>query len=748
MWVLLSALPSMLSAQPVSSEASFTPTRPRIGLVLSGGGARGAAHVGVLKVLEELNIPIDAIAGTSMGAVVGGLYAAGMSAGEIETAFASLDWEDAFRDRPQRLNLNFRRKREDRDFLVRLPLGLKDGRFQLPPGLIQGQKLTQILRRLTQPVSHIQQFDDLPIRFRAVATDLETGAAAILSEGDLASALRASLSAPGIFAPVEREGRVLVDGGIAANLPVSIARAMQVDTLIVVDVGFPLAGREVLDSVANVSNQMLAIMIRRQAQVERQSLGERDILLEPPLKNYSSFDFSRLRRAMTIGEQAARDANMRLAMLSVNPDEYQRFQARRSAAAVPQTKTIAFVRSDAASAKHAQLIALQFGDFAGQVFDANRLEKRMNEYYGQGLLESLDYRWETADVGAASASNAARATGLEGLTFSARSNRWGPNYVRFGLRLQDDFSGNSTFDAATRITLTELNANGAEWVWDGQVGGNPRLGTEIYLPFSPRQRWFVSGNGLFQIRNLPQIEAEQQVGELRVRSTRFGLDMGRALSHSGELRAGLVREIGSTRVRLGDTTAPDQDFRTREYFLRYSLDRLDNVAFPRHGSSLHMEWQGQLEDDVTDRYSDAVAFDWRMARSWGRNTALLWASAGSQLDAENATERSYYPLGGFLNLSGVPADALTGPHYAIARAIYFRQVGNGGEGFLNVPLYAGMSFELGNTWERRNDISVGSARKDVSLFFGLDTFLGPAYFAAGYDSRGRSAFYLSLGRGF
>jgi NTE family protein len=238
--LLMASAAAPAEAPAAAPQAAATPPavagRPRIGLVLSGGGARGVAHVGVLKVLEELRIPIDAIAGTSMGAVVGGLYASGMSAAQIERELAGVDWQDAFRDRPARNGLNFRRKREDRDFLVQLPLGFRDGRFHLPTGLIQGQKLNQLLRGLTQPVAQVRQFDRLPTPFRAVATDLETGNQVVLGDGDLVTALRASLSAPGIFAPVERDGRLLVDGGVANNVPIDVARAMGVDRLIVVDV--------------------------------------------------------------------------------------------------------------------------------------------------------------------------------------------------------------------------------------------------------------------------------------------------------------------------------------------------------------------------------------------------------------------------------------------------------------------------------------------------------------------------------
>src|SRR5687767_14767070 len=310
------------SSSSQEAHPSGETPRPRIGLVLSGGGARGAAHIGVLEVLEENRVPVDAIAGTSMGAVVGGLYASGLSAAEIERVMTSVDWQDAFRDRPARKDLNFRRKLEDQNFLVKFPLGLKSRKFRLPRGLVQGQKLTQILRSLTLPVSQIQDFDELAIPFRAIATDIVTGERVVLDHGDLTTAMRASLSAPGVFAPVESEGRMLVDGGLSSNLPIDVAREMGVDVLIVVDCGFPLLERNKLDSVATVTNQMLAILIRHNASAQRKTLDERDVVIDPALGDFSSLDFTEHDKAMNIGEQAARGASARLAALGVPAAEF------------------------------------------------------------------------------------------------------------------------------------------------------------------------------------------------------------------------------------------------------------------------------------------------------------------------------------------------------------------------------------------------------------------------------------------
>lgn len=487
---MFGALLGLVAAGSVGAQDErATVERPRIGLVLSGGGARGAAHVGVLKVLDELHIPIDAIAGTSMGAVVGGLYASGLSVKEIESAMTSLNWQDAFRDRPPRTDLTFRRKLEDQNFLVKFPLGLRAGRFQLPKGFIQGQKLNQTLRRLTLPVAQVASFDELPIPFRAVATDLETGDAVIMSDGDLTTAMRASLSAPGLFIPVERNGRLLVDGGLSENFPVEVARAMNVDVLIAVDVGATLQPRNRLDSVPAISNQMLAILIRKDSQRQRALLTDRDIVIDPPLKEASSYDFAIVKRAIDAGEKAARGASGRLAALSVDSQTYERFVQQRGSAR-REPPRIDFVRVEPGSKRYAAPLENLFKDTLGKPLDVDSLGRRVTGYYGRGNLEALDYQLVR------------NAEGQQGLSVTARRNSWGPNYVRFGLNLQDDLAGNSNYNAAARFVISEIARPGGEWVWDLQVGESSRIATEFYMPLSQSSPYFLLPHVQFGARNV------------------------------------------------------------------------------------------------------------------------------------------------------------------------------------------------------------------------------------------------------
>ncbi len=725
-----------LAAGMASSSAPSAPQpRLRVGLVLSGGGARGAAHIGVLKVLEELRVPVDAIAGTSMGAVVGGLYASGLSAREIETTLSSVNWQESFRDTPARGSLAFRRKLEDRTFLVRLPLGLRGGDFRLPRGLLQGQKLTQLLRGLTLPVAATREFANLPTPFRAVATNLESGARELLDRGDLATAMRASVSAPGVFAPVEIDGKLLVDGGLVDNLPVDAARAMGVDVLIVVDVGFPLQERARLNSVATVSNQMLAILIRRGSDGQRKALQAVDELIEPQLGDASSFDFSVVTRAIALGEEATRARAGSLARLALPNEGYQAWVAQRHASrqGVARIDELAVA---AAAQRYGPALRAEFASAVGKAPDAAGLDLRVTRVYGQGNFELVDYQLQ------------ALADGRTALALEARRNSWGPNYVRFGLNLQDDFEGNSSFNAAARFLITELNQRGAEWTWDLQLGESPRVATELFLPLDARARWFASPNAAFEVRTVALRREQTRIAEFRLRTSWVGLDVGRQFDNWGEWRAGARRVSGQSRVRLGDPALLGASFGVDEYFSRFSYDTLDDVNFPRSGQSISAEWRGERQRGRGAADNDVVAVDALIARSVDRHTGVLWVSAGDHVGSGPPNLRTQFALGGFLNLSGLAPQSVSGERFALARALYLRKIGRGGEGFLNVPTYVGASFEIGNVWNDRDALTLNSARKQGSVFLGLDTLLGPVYLGAGLGEEGESAYYLFLGRTF
>jgi NTE family protein len=706
--------------------------RPRVGLVLSGGGARGAAHVGVLKVLDELRVPVDAIAGTSMGAVVGGLYASGMTAAEIETLIRSLNWQDAFRDRPPREELGFRRKQDERNFLVRFALGVKETGFVLPPGLVQGQKLEQVLRNAALPVAEVQGFDRLPIPFRAIATDLETGQAVVMDSGDLVTAMRASMSAPGVFSPAQREGRLLVDGGLVENLPIDTARAMGVDVLIVVDVSFPLYLRDELTSPLEVTNQAFAILIRGRTLEQRQKLLPTDIVLDPPLGRFPSTDFSRVPQALRAGEEAARGSSTSLAKLSLSEADYRNYLATRGARST-QLPVIEFVRADSTSAQYDPLIKETMRDLVGKTLDRELVRRKLSSLYALDRFETIDYQL-IDDQGRA------------GLQLDLRRKSWGPNYVRMGLNLEDDFEGNSRYNAALRFIATELNGLGGEWLTDIQIGENPKLFTEFYQPLSLASRYFFAPQFDFEERSVFELRDRDRVAEYRVREVSGGIDVGREISNWGEIRVGLHRGTGRRRILIGDPSLPSVEFDRGGYFTRFSYDKLDSIFFPRHGQQFDIEWRAERESVGAESNFDILRASWLVARSFDRHTLIFWTDAGTTVDALETPENSF-SLGGFLNLSGLSPGFLAAPHYGISRLIYYRRIGRGGEGVLDLPAYAGVSLEAGNTWLERDDM-YSDLRMNGSLFFGLDTPLGPVYLATGFDEDGDKAFYLFLGRTF
>lgn len=736
---LVAAAPEV---SPTDATVSTAAQRPRVGLVLSGGGARGAAHVGVLQVLEAERIPIHAVAGTSMGAVIGGLYASGLSANEIAELVASEPWREAFREPAPRERRSFRRKREDQNFLVDFRLGLQSGEFRLPKGLVAEQRLIQLLRRLTLPVAAVDDFDRLPTRYRAAATDLETGEAVELAGGDLVTAMRASLAAPGVFAPVERDGRLLVDGGLANNLPVDLARRMGVDVLIVVDVGFPLRSRASLDSVTTISNQMLSILIRRGSDAQRRTLGEHDVLLQPELGEASSFDFDIVPQAVEQGRRTAEAARERLGALRLVASDYAEFVTARLAARSDPGR-IERIEIDESARRYERLLRAAFEPAIAAPLDerGDRFDAALTRLYGRGNFEFVDYRLSSAR------SDAEETT----LALSARRNSWGPNYVRFGLNLEDDFNGGSRYNAAARFVLADIGARAAEWVWDLQIGSEPRAATEFYWPLDDAVQTFLMPSASVSARDVIAPSAASARSGYRLRTTDYGLDLGREVGNRGEWRIGVRRVTGRTRG-LTDEPVPLEslDFDSEEIFGRWSYDTLDSRNFPRRGGFLTAEWRRERDQSRAGLETDLLAAEGLIARSNGRQTGVLWMSYGTALDddARGGTLRTRFPLGGFLNLSGLTPESLSGRHFAIARVMTYRQIGRGGEGFLNVPAYLGVSLEAGNVWESRREMALDESRVHGSVFFGFDTLFGPVYLGSGFGEGGDSALYLFLGRTF
>jgi len=713
-----------------SGEPDMSGDRPRIGLALGGGGARGAAHIGVLKELERLRIPIDAIAGTSMGAVVGGLYASGKTPDELQKLIESLDWADAFTDRSKREQRSFRRKQDDAAYPIPLELGLRDGSLRLPKGLIHGQKLSLILREQLLHVYDVYDFDDLPTPFRAVASDIETGDAYAMSHGDIELAIRASMSAPGIFSPVVVDGHMLVDGGLVGNVPVSVVREMDVDIIIAVDVEFPLYLPEQLQSALAITEQMLTILIRRETRRELSKLRDADILIRPDLGDYGSTNFQDIAQTIAPGAAATIAIEDRLKELSVSEDEYREFLAARRSPPGPPA-IIDFVRVIEDGHPADRFLRSQIRTEPGDAIDAFRFADEAGYLFGLERYEQASYRLiQEAD-----------ATGVE---FETRSKSWGPNFLKFGISIEDDFEGSTAFNVAARMTRTAINSHGAEWRTDLQIGTDPRLETEFYQPLGKGSRYFVAPRVSFEQSNINTFSGDSSLARYRIGEVGAGLDFGRELGRWGEFRLGAFRGSGNARLKVGDPQLPNFDFDAGGARAQFAVDTFDNAQIPKSGTRFNVEWLISRPGFGADSSFDIVESAIDMAWSWKQNTLRFGLEYATTIQSDNLVQ-NFFQLGGFLRLSGLERGAISGPHLGLARIIYYRQVGETGGGLFDIPLYFGGSVEAGNVWQLRSDISLDSMLLNGSLFAGLDTYLGPLFLAAGFSEGGSTSFYLFLG---
>lgn len=728
--LLLILLTSAASAEPVVAESRADEQRSRIGLVLGGGGARGGAHIGVLKELERQRIPVDVIAGTSMGAIVGGLYASGMSANELEELTESLDWAAALSDEPSRDDLSFRRKQDDAQFPIDFEVGVRGTDLVLPQGVIQGQKLDLLLRELTMHVSHVDDFDALPIPFRAVASDIERGEAYVMGGGDLAKAIRASMSVPGAIAPVSIDGRLLVDGGLIGNLPVDVMQAMGVDIIIAVDVEFPLYSREELNSALEISEQVLTILIRKETLRQVDRLGKRDVLIRPELGVFASTDFGNIEESIDPGAEATRAHSDKLRDLALDPRSYDAYQARRTASSRTD-ETLAFVRVVHDGKLAPEVLESRLSVAAGDPIDARELAANADRLYGLQLYEHVGYSLVEED-------------GRTGVEYRATTKSWGPNILQFGVTLQEDFEGSTGFNVETRLTRAGMNRLGAEWRTDLRLGSDPNLFSEFYQPLSFDSRWFVAPRIETGQSNLNAFSADQTIARFRVSEAEVGFDFGRELGTVGELRVGAFRGVGEARVKVGDPAISNIDFDSGGAFALFRYDSLDNAHFPRRGTAAELRWTlsrpGFGADNKFDTIEGAVARTW----SRGKNSLQVGLGYATTLQSDN-TVQDFFPLGGFLRLSGLERGEISGPHAAFARLVYYRRVGETTGGILDTPIYLGASAETGNVWQSRSEMSLDSTLAAGSFFAGIDTFIGPVFLAAGVAEGGQKNFYLSIG---
>ena len=700
--------------------------RPRIGLVLGGGGARGAAHIGVLEVLERLRVPVDCVAGTSMGALVAGAWAAGLSPAQMREQLAAADWADMFLDNPGYVELSLRSKSLARRFLPGSETGIQNGGAVTPPGVVSGQKIKLFLNHLVRADTGEPVIERLPLPLSIIATDIGNGERVVYRDGSLTQALRASMSVPGLMAPLEYRSRKLVDGGLVDNVPIrEVRERCDAQVVIAVNVGSPPLRPEQVSGLLSVSAQVLALLTEQNVSASLATLTARDILIKPDLGDITAADFDRHRDAADRGRVAAEGVAARLAGLSQTPAAYAAWRQRMAVGEnlpprVDEIQIAGMLRADP------ELIRRHLQQRVGQPLDSAGLSRDLLRAYGDGHYESVDYTLLSE-------------RGRHILRVLPVEKSWGPDYLRLGVQLDSNLSQGSTYLLRAGLHKTWLNALGGELLVTAELGSSTGAGVALHQPLTHAHDWFVDAVADYRRERVDYFFEEQRVAEYRSARSRLELVAGIDFKLLGQLRAGWRETRVTQQLETGIdvfSLLPRQS--SGGWLLGLDMDRLDRLHFPTRGWAAQAEW---YESDRRDYARASIllrgALPWRQYVLAGR--ASWVGSPRGALPLHDAGK-----LGGFLNLTGFASGQLLGDRVAYAHVRAERIIGSLPLG-LRGDMRLGLAVEAGRVGQpyarQRRDGWLNS----VALYIGGETPIGPVYLGLGQGSGKSTNAYLFVG---
>lgn len=716
----------MLLPAPVVSEP-----KPVIGLVLEGGGALGFAHVGVLKVLEEERVPVHRIAGTSMGSIVGAAYASGRTIAEIEKLISETNWDALFNEAAPRRDVLFRQKSgRQGEIYGDAKFGVVDGDIKVPTGVVQGQRIELLFRSLFGKARPGTSFDQLPIPFRAVAADIETGQPVIIGDGDLATAARASMSVPGFFVPIERNGQLLVDGGITNNFPVDVALNMGAEVLIAVKLDVPVKPRNELTGPLAISGQILNFLLSQTSQRGLERLRPGDILVTPDIGAYSSTSFGDAIAIMKEGEAAARAIVPRLRSLSLSKDAYARYAAKRTASAEYQPP-IAFVEVRGFQPHRREVLQAAIDSCVGEPLNHEHLSTLIEQEYSRGEYEKITYDLVSREEG-------------QGVVITAQEKTWRKNFVRLGFSLEDDFESSHSYALALNSRLTNLNEWGAYADLQIEVGRAPRFFSEWYQPLGEGGRFFLAPEFALGKRPLGVRQGGEEIARYVREEIYAGLKGGISLYQYGELAVGIRRGEGRLDRDIGDPALPEFDYDIGAVTYSIDVDQLDNADFPTAGYRVALSGLSSHTGlDASDNFDQGQAFLTKPFTS-GSLTLLIAGEMGAS--SSNLPVEQSFSLGGMFNVSGYPQGVLTADRYWAARTMLYHRFLEGESSLVTFGGYVGGSLEFASL---RSDAPALGDHPDIVagyVFVGLDTPLLPVDLAYGLNDDSESSVYLTVGR--
>jgi NTE family protein len=715
----------------VEASPEIVTKKPKICLVLKGGGALGLAHVGVLKVLEKNRVPVHCIAGASMGSIVGAAYASGNTIEDLEKVLSTTNWDELFGENIARETRAFRLKPgRNRELYGDAKLSFKDGKLQSPTGIIQGQNIRPMFQTIFGDLPTPVNFDSLPVPFRAITSDVETGEKYVPVSGDLATVVRASMSVPGAFSPVSIDGKLLVDGGIADNLPVDVALEMGADILIVIDLYSELAKGESLTSPLSVSGQMVNLLFLQNSRASRALVRPQDVLVEPNVAAYTALQFDKGLELIKIGEDAANQVLPAIQKLSISEEQYQKYSEARTAKKT-FSKPLDFVRIKGESHMSPERLAKEFRLKEGDLFNREVMGEDIQNLYQTGYFQSVQYSLiQDGDK--------------EGLEVDVKQKEWLDNFVRLGFALQDDFNGNDGFRLGFAYRMnTTLTKDGYHEV-QAEIGIIPKISYELYQPIGDESAYFINpilGYGRSQI---VLRDGGEQIAEY-FRSETFGtLNLGRKLGTSGEAYVGATRSLGKLSRNVGDPVLPEFDYDVGDLASGITLDTLDRADFATSGYSFNPRYRQSMETlGASDDFSD-VSGNLTLPYTFDRNTLTLRLD-GANTFGNRPVERSY-AIGGFGSVSGFAQNSLVASDYLMTQLIAFRRFSEVANPLFNLSFFLGGSVEVTNISNDSMKLKDEGLVTSGSVIAGGDTPIVPVYFGVGLADTGDKAVYFSVGR--
>ncbi|EHU4838586.1 patatin-like phospholipase family protein [Vibrio parahaemolyticus] len=755
LWVSLFLIATPSVAQVKNED---TPTRPKVAVVLAGGGAKGAAHIGVLKALEEMHIPVDIITGTSMGAYVGGLYATGMSADEIESFIYSVDWNSGYRDRVDRSQRRVRDKEYEDRYQITTDLGLRFGEVRAPTGVVQGQNMLRVLRETTGNLGRFDSFDELAIPYRSVATDILELDEVVIGNGYLVDAMMASMSVPGALPPYKLNGHMLVDGGVVNNMPVDVARAMGADVVIAVDISTDYKTEDDFTGLFTVADQLSNYLVRRSTQQQVETLQEQDVYIRPNVGQMETVEFDKMPWAFQSGYDITKEMESKLVGLRLSNAEYQKYidhkQEVRKKLVYGDDRVVDEIVIVNNTHYSDVLLTNRLELETGRKIETAEIEKAVENLYALDRFELITYHFEEVD-------------GSNLLVFDVNEKSWGPNYLNFRFFLEDDFDTDSQYGIGMSTNFTNLNSHGAEMALNVEMGTDKLIEAELYSPVLSSQEFFVAGKVAYSSegRNLPVSDDDSSLSSvndfLPVSYTEFVSEIAIGIQPTlwQELRLGGRYSSGSIELSTLASVG-NLDFERRGLFANYRLDTLDDFAFPTRGLLVDLEYlvshdtspqeigQSKPEDIVEDTVYEIDA-RFKGAMSYQRHTLVGQAEYSFVQSKNSSITLDPRELGGFLHLSGIPRNSLIGQNLFFSSLVYRYKWFDNDFGLFEAPVYVGASLEHGGTWSD-NDLKLNEAPlyNAASIFFGVDSPIGPIMLAYGRTEQNMEAVYLIVGTSF